>query len=439
MEGRVKDVIDRYCKGKMKALWTDWSKFSYWRRVEIAVCEAWEKIGKVPAGTTAAVKKSRFTVRRIREIEKTTSHDLVAFVNCLAESIGDEGRYIHYGVTSYDIEDTAQALMLQKAAVIILDDLEKVRNVIAGLALKHMSTPMIGRTHGIQAEPITFGAKMAVWHAQIERDVIRVRAAREAVRVGKTSGAVGIFGNVDPEIEDEVCKSLSLEPTIATQIVQRDRHAQFVLALAQVACTLDGLATEMRNLQRTEILEVQEMFLPGQRGSSAMPHKRNPWRFETVCALAKVARGYVIPALENIPSWHERDLTNSASERIILPDICCAVDFMLQSMAVLMGRIEVRNEQMLRNLEMMGQLVFSEHVLLALIQKGMTRDEAYKVCQRNAANCWDNAVSFRTALELDQDCASRLSGAELDECFNLDHHLRNVKAIFMRAGLVEPA
>ncbi len=430
-------MIERYSLPEMKAIWSEENKFQTWLDVEIAVCEAWEHFGAIPKGTTEKIKAgARFDVKRIAEIEAETHHDLIAFVKCVTENLGEEGRYVHYGVTSYDIEDTAAALRMRRACDIIIKDLEKLLGSIAKLAQEHKMTPMIGRTHGVQAEPITFGFKMAVHYSQFQRDLERIRDAREAISVGKISGAVGIFGNVNPEIEEFVCERLGLTPApISTQIVQRDRHAAVLARLGILASSCENLATEMRNLQRTEILEVQEMFLPGQRGSSAMPHKRNPWRFETICGLARVVRSNAIPAMENIVSWHERDLTNSAAERIIIPDSFLATDFVLNSLAKLLDKLEINKDRMQQNLEMMGQLVFSEHVLLALVRKGMTRDDAYKVCQRNAAKCWDENVSYRAALSQDPEVTSRLTDAELDECFNLEHHLRNVGAIFERLGL----
>lgn len=421
----------------MKAIWSEENKFQSWLDVEIAVCEAQEHFGKVPKGVTEKIKAgAKFCVKRIEEIEQETAHDLIAFVKCVTENLGDEGKYVHYGVTSYDIEDTAMALRLKQSADLIVEDLEKLAEVVAKLAREHKMTPMIGRTHGVHAEPITFGFKMAVWYSQIQRDVERVKAAREAISYGKISGAVGIFGNIDPKVEQCVCDRLGLKVApVSTQIVQRDRHAQFLAALAIAASSAENFATEMRNLQRTEILEVQEMFLPGQRGSSAMPHKRNPWRFESIVGLARVVRGNVVPAMENITSWHERDNTNSACERVIIPDSCLATDFLLQSLTKLMSRLEINTDNMQANLEKMGQLVFSEHVLLALVQKGVTREDGYKICQRNAAKCWDDGVSFRQALEQDEAVCSVLSSEELGECFDLVHHLRNVDAILERLGI----
>jgi adenylosuccinate lyase len=430
-------MIERYSLPKMKAIWSEQNKFQTWLDVEIAVCEAQEQFGNIPKGTSERVKAgAKFTVARIEEIERETHHDLIAFVKAVTENLGDEGKYVHYGVTSYDIEDTAMALRMKQSADLIIEDLEKLLEVVGKLAREHKATVMIGRTHGVHAEPITFGFKMAVWYSQIQRDIERIKAAREAISYGKISGAVGIFGNIDPKMEEFVCDKLGLSVApVSTQIIQRDRHAQFLTALAIAASSAENWATEMRNLQRTEILEVQEMFLPGQRGSSAMPHKRNPWRFESIVGLARVVRSNSIPAMENITSWHERDNTNSACERIIIPDSCQATDFLLQSLTRLMTRLEINTDNMQANLEKMGQLVFSEHVLLALVQKGMTREEGYKVCQRNAAKCWDDGVSFRQALEQDGDVQRLLSGCELGECFNLEHHLRNVETILERLGI----
>ena len=430
-------MLSRYALPGMSSIWSEENKFQSWLDVEIAVCEAQEKFGKIPVGTTKKIKAgAKFSVERIEEIEKETAHDLIAFCKAVTENLGDEGRYLHYGVTSYDIEDTATALRMQQAADMIIEDLFNLLSAIRRLAKEHKMTPMIGRTHGVQAEPITFGFKMAVWYSEVQRDIERMKAARESISYGKISGAVGIFGNIGPEQEEFVCERLGLKAApVSTQIIQRDRHAQFITTLAIIASGLENYATEMRNLQRTEILEVQEMFLPGQRGSSAMPHKRNPWRFETICSLARIVRSNAQPAMENIVSWHERDLANSAAERIIIPDTCMAVDFMLQSLTKLLDRLEVNVGHMQKNLEMMGQLVFSEHVLLALVQKGMTRDEGYKACQRNAAKCWDENIPFRQAIESDSEVMALLSQKDIDECFNLEHHLKNVDIIFARLGL----
>ena len=430
-------MIDRYSLPEMKAVWDEQNKFQTWLDVEIAVCEALAEFGQIPSEAAATIKRNAgFTVERILEIEQETHHDLMAFVKCVTENLGDEGKYVHFGVTSYDIEDTATAIRMRQAADIIIADLEALLKTIGEKAREHKDTVMIGRTHGVHAEPITFGLKMAVWYSQIQRDIERMKRAREDISVGKISGAVGSFANIDPKIEESVCRRLGLKPApVSTQIVQRDRHAEYVVALAIIASGVENYATEMRNLQRTEILEVQEHFEPGQRGSSAMPHKRNPWRFESVSSLARVVRGNVIPALENITSWHERDLANSAAERIVIPDSCFAVDFALQTFTKLMQRLVVLPENMKRNLGMMGGLVCSEQVMLALVKKGMSREDAYKAAQRNAAKSWEGQ-DFRAVLEADEDVSARLSKEELDECFDIKYHLKNIDVVFERLGLL---
>ena len=430
-------MLDRYSLPEMKQIWSEENKFRTWLDVEIAVAEAWEHFGTAPAGTLEKIREhASFTVERIEEIEQETHHDLIAFVKCITENMGDEQRFVHYGVTSYDIEDTALALRLRASADIIIRDLEALQATVGRLAREHAHTPCIGRTHGVHAEPVTFGFKMCVWYSMLCRDIERVKAAREEINTGKISGAVGIFGNAEPYLEERVCNTLGLRNApVSTQIIQRDRHAQLLSAFAIAASDCENWATEMRNLQRTEILEVQEMFLPGQRGSSAMPHKRNPWRFETIVGLARVIRANVIPAMESITSWHERDNTNSACERVIFADSCCALDFILTSFNKLMNKLEINKDNMLANLGRMGQLVFSEHVLLCLIRKGLTREEGYKVCQRNAARTWDENVSFREALEQDPVIREKLSREDLDSCFDLEHHYRNVDTILKRLGL----
>lgn len=430
-------MVTRYSLPEMRHIWSEENKFKSWLDVEIAVCEAWENYGMIPKGTTEKVKaNASFTVERIEEIEQETHHDLIAFVKCITENMGEEQRFVHYGVTSYDIEDTALGLRLKQSAEIIIKDLKEFRETVGKLAVEHAHTPCIGRTHGVHAEPVTFGFKMCVWYSMLDRDIDRVTRAMEDISFGKISGAVGIFGNSEPCIEERVCANLNLKNApVSTQIIQRDRHAELICALSIAASTCENWATEMRNLQRTEILEVQEMFLPGQRGSSAMPHKRNPWRFETIVGLARVIRANAQPAMENITSWHERDNTNSACERVIFADSLLALDFILSSFNKLMNKLEINKDNMMANIEKMGQLVFSEHVLLALIRKGLTREEGYKVCQRNAANTWDLNISFRESLEKDEKVIELLSKDDLDNCFDLEHHYRNMDAILSRLGL----
>lgn len=429
-------MIDRYSLPKMKAIWDEQNKFQTWLDVELAVAEAHERLGTVPQGTAEKMRtNAKFTIERVEEIEAVTHHDLIAFTKAVMENLGDESRYFHYGVTSYDIEDTAMAIRLRQSADLLIEDLEGLLNVVGKLAREHKYTLMIGRTHGVHAEPITFGFKMAVWYSEIERDIARVKQAREDISYGKTSGAVGIYANIDPRVEQCVCEKLGLKAApVSTQIIQRDRHAQFLTTLGICASSLENFATEMRNLQRTEILEVQEMFLPGQRGSSAMPHKRNPWRFETVCGLARVVRSNALPAMENVVSWHERDNTNSAAERVIFPDCCLALDFMIQSFTKLMSRLEVNVDNMRRNLEMMGGLVFSERIMLMMVEKGMSKDDAYVTVQENAAKTWAGE-NFKTALASDPRVTALLSKDELDEIFDYQHHVRNVDIVFERLGL----
>ena len=429
-------MIERYSLPKMKAIWEEQNKFQTWLDVEIAVCEANEHFGKIPKGACDKIKaNAKFTIERIDEIEQETHHDLIAFVKAVMENLGDEGKYVHYGVTSYDIEDTAMAIRLRQSADLIIEDLEGLLDVVRNLAREHKYTLMIGRTHGVHAEPITFGFKMAVWYSQIQRDIARMKQVREDISFGKISGAVGIYANIDPRVEAFVCEKLGLKSApVSTQIIQRDRHAEFLTTLGICASSLENYATEMRNLQRTEILEVQEMFLPGQRGSSAMPHKRNPWRFETVCGLARVIRANSIPAMENEVSWHERDNTNSAAERIIIPDSCLALDFMIQSFTKLMSRLEVNVDNMKRNLEMMGGLVFSERIMLTMVEKGMSKEDAYLTVQQNAAKAWAGE-NFRDAIASDPRVSAILSKEQLDEIFDYKHHVRNVDVIFERLGI----
>jgi adenylosuccinate lyase len=429
-------MIDRYSLPKMKAIWEQENRFRKWLDVEIAVAEGLAQYGYIPNDAPAKITAgARFTVERVLEIEETTQHDVMAFVKAVTENLGDEGKYVHYGITSYDVVDTALGLLLRESADLIIADLEKLAAVIRERAREHKHTLMIGRTHGIHAEPITFGFKLAGWYAQVLRDIERVKSARDAVSVGKISGAVGIYANIDPRVEEFVCKKLGLRPADhSTQIVARDRHAQFLAALAIIAGSLENFATELRSLQRTEILEVQEYFAKGQKGSSAMPHKRNPRLSEQVVGLARVVRANLYPALENITTWHERDLTNSSVERIILPDSCLLVDYLLNTFARVVERLVIYPENMMRNLEQMGGLVFSERIMLKLVEKGLSREDAYVIVQENAARAWEGE-NFREALESDSRVTAVLSKDEFAEIFDYQHHVRNVDLIFERLGI----
>jgi adenylosuccinate lyase len=429
-------MIPRYSLPQMKSIWEQNNRFQKWLDVEIAVAEGLAEYGYIPKDAPGKIKSgAKFTVERILEIEETTQHDVMAFVKCVTENLGEEGKFVHYGITSYDVVDTALGLLLRESADLIIADLESLASAIKLKAQEHKYTVMIGRTHGIHAEPITFGFKLAGWYAQVQRDIERMRAARVAVSVGKVSGAVGIYANIDPRVEEFVCDKLGLGiAEHSTQIVARDRHAQFLTSLAIIAGSLENFATELRNLQRTEILEVQEYFAKGQKGSSAMPHKRNPRLSEQVAGLARIVRSNAFPALENIVSWHERDLTNSSVERIIIPDSCLLIDYLLNSFTKVLERLLVYPENMKRNLEQMGGLVFSERIMLKLVEKGLSREEAYMIVQENAAKAWAGE-NFHEALVRDHRVAGTLSEDELGEIFDYSHHVRNVDFVFERLGL----
>jgi adenylosuccinate lyase len=433
-------VIERYTTSAMEAVWSRQAKYQRWLDVELAVCEAWCEAGVVPRADWEAIRtRARFELARCDEIEKVTRHDLVAFVRNVSENVSgtdalspelealrdDPSRWIHFGVTSYDIIDTALAAMLRDSCAILDSSLENLLRELERLFARAGSLPCIGRTHGIHAEPITFGHKVQGWWYELQRSRIRLAACREEVSVGKVSGAVGIHAHAGPEFEAAVCSRLGLRADPgSTQIVARDRHAGLLCALAVLAGSLERVATELRNLQRTEILEVQEEFAPGQTGSSAMPHKRNPWNAETVCGLARVVRGNAHAMLETLATWHERDLTNSSLERIVFPDTLHLVDFMLHRTAAIVAKLVVLPENMERNLGAMGGLVFSEHVMMELVRRGMSREGAYKSAQRAAARAWDGE-DFRAALEDDPEVAALLSSEALDRAFDLRHHLRN--------------
>ena len=430
-------MIERYSHPEMRSLWEPHAKTQRWLDVEIAVCEGLAHFGLIPTEDVEKIKAgSKFELDRIAELELETRHDVMAFVKNVQEHLGQEGRFVHYGITSYDVVDTALSMLLRDSADIILKDTEALLAVVGRIALEHKDTLQIGRTHGIHAEPITFGFKLAIWYAELQRNIERLKAARESIAYGKVSGAVGTHANIEPKVEEWVCARLGLKPApVSTQIIQRDRHAQFVTTLAILAGSLEKFSTELRNLQRTEILEVQEYFAAGQRGSSAMPHKRNPWNSETVTGLARVVRGNVIPALENVTTWHERDLANSSVERIILPDTCMLVDWMLRKFTNILDTLIIYPDNMLKNLEKMGGLVSSEQVMLSLIEKGLSRDDAYKVAQRNAAKAW-SGQSFKSALAEDETVQEHLTAEDLEHIFDVRYHLKHIDETFRRVGLL---
>lgn len=420
----------------MNAIWSRQAKYQVWQDVEVAIVEAHADLGAVPGEAVEIIKqKATFDIDRCDEIEKETRHDLMAFVRNLSENIGPEGRYVHLGVTSYDVIDTALAIMLRNSCDVLLESSHALAAEIRRLADEHAHTPEIGRTHGIHAEPITFGFKCANWYAELQRNISRLEQVRTEVAVGKVSGAVGIHAITSPEMENLVCERLGLTADPAsTQIVNRDRHANFMNVLALLGAGLERIATELRNLQRTEILEVQEAFAAGQTGSSAMPHKRNPWNSETVCGLARLLRANAHAMLESVATWHERDLTNSSLERVIFPDSCHLADFMLKRLTTILKGLHVFPETMMANLRKMGDLVFSEHVMIALIHAGMSRESAYKVAQRNAAKAWEGH-DFKTSVANDPDVVERLTPEKVEELFSLEHHLRHVDHTLTATGV----
>ncbi len=444
-------MIDRYTTPAMSEIWSREAKYRRWLEVELAVCEAWAEEGVIAQEDLRTIReRAAFDLARCDEIEAETRHDLAAFVRCVEESVdggrgdphpptpspypdsvetrgGGAGRWIHFGLTSYDVIDTALGMMLCDSCAVLFESLGKLSSAIEGLKSGAGATPMIGRTHGIHAEPITFGHKLAGWLAELDRAETRLRFCADDVAVGKVSGAVGVHPHVSPEMERRICERLGLRPDlVSTQIVGRDRLASLLCVLAVLAGSLERIATELRSLQRTEIREVEEGFGAGQKGSSSMPHKRNPWSSETVCGLARLVRANAHAMLETIATWHERDLTNSSLERVILPDTFHAVDFMLNRLASIVSNLQVLPENMTKNLRLMGDLVFSEHLMNSLIAKGSSRDEAYRIAQRNAEKAWGGA-DFRACVESDAAVCERLSEEEIARVFDLEHHLRHAE------------
>jgi adenylosuccinate lyase len=431
-------MIRRYTRPEMGAVWSDEAKYAKWLAVEVAVCEAYARRGTIPADAVERIRRrARVDARRIEEIEQTVRHDVIAFLTNLEEAIGPDSRYVHLGLTSSDVVDTALALQLVEAADRLLAGLDALRDVLRALALRHRDTVMVGRTHGVHAEPTTFGLKVAGWYAEAGRNRERLLRARETVRVGKISGAVGNFAHVAPEIEAEVCRALGLEPApVSTQVLQRDRHAEFVGAGAILGGSLEKIATEIRSLQRTEILELEEPFGEGQKGSSAMPHKRNPVSCEQVTGLARVLRAHAGAALEDIALWHERDISHSSVERIILPDTTILLDYLLAHMARILGGLVVDPERMRENLERSHGLIYSQRVLLALTDAGLPRQAAYDVVQRQAMRAWRERRSFLECLQEDSEVTTRVGADTLKACFDPAWYLRHVDTVFRRAGLV---
>jgi len=452
-------MIERYSYPQMKAVWEQENRYRKWLEVELMVAEGWAEIGRIPKEAAAKLRENGDRllskgfdfgriVQRTLEIEgdvpgfepkpgqPVIRHDLIAFLAAVSEHLGEESAYLHFGITSYDTEDTATCMMLRESCDLIVEAAEALGDAIRERAREHKWTPMVGRTHGVHAEPITFGLKLVVWLAELERDIERVGQARESVSLGMASGPVGSYGTVDPRVEEYVCKRLGVEaPKATSQIVQRDRFAHYVTALAILGGSLERFSTEVRNLQRTEILEVEEPFRKGQRGSSSMPHKRNPMTCERITGLARIVRSYVVPALECMAQWHERDLTNSSVERIVLPDSSLLVDYMLRKFADVVKGMVVYPEHMRANLEKMKGLVMSEHVMLALVDKGMGKDEAYRTVQAVAMKAFETGGNFREMVAQEPSISGKLSKDELGECFDYERHLKRVEAAYRRVGL----
>jgi adenylosuccinate lyase len=427
-------MIDRYTLPEMGALWSEQSKFQKWLDVEIAVCEVHAEMGTIPADALEQIKsRAKFSVERINQIEEQTNHDVIAFTTNLAENIGDAARFVHYGLTSSDVVDTANALLLRDACDLLLAKIDKLLDVLKRRAFEFKHTPQIGRTHGIHAEPTSFGLTFALWYAEMQRNRERLGRAREAVAVGKISGAVGTFALLDPAVEEKVCARLGLKAAaVSTQIIQRDRYAEYLCTLGIIASSLDKFALNVRHWQRTEVNEAQERFGAGQKGSSAMPHKRNPITSERICGLARVVRANSLVGLENVALWHERDISHSSAERVVLPDSSIGLDYLLHKATSLLDGLVVYPERMLRNLQLTRGLIFSGQLLLALTQKGVSREAAYEWIQRNAMKVWDGDENFQELLSRDSDITSHLSTAEIDSVFTLDTYLRNVDTIFER-------
>ncbi|MGH9345608.1 MAG: adenylosuccinate lyase [Terriglobia bacterium] len=425
-------MIPRYTRPEMGRIWSDENKFSQWLEVETVTAEVEAEAGMIPKSAARAIRRrGGFNVEQIREIERKVKHDVIAFTTNVSARVGKEGRYLHYGLTSNDVVDTAQSLLIREASELLLQGLQRLGQVLKKRAYEFKMTPMVGRTHGIHAEPITFGLKLANWYAENSRNIARLAQASHEMRVGKLSGAVGAYAHLSPALERKICARLGLRPVpIATQVIQRDRHAHYVSTLAVAAASLENIALEIRGLQRTEVREAEEFFAPEQKGSSAMPHKRNPVTAEQICGLARVVRAHAQAALENVALWHERDISHSSVERIILPDSTILLDYMLAKTAALVETMFVYPERMRENLDMLKGLVFSGELLLALAARGASREDAYRWVQRNAMQVWQTRQDFRTLVEADADIRRTLKPREIARVFSLQRQLRNVDAIF---------
>jgi adenylosuccinate lyase len=425
-------MIKRYTRPEMGAIWEDQNRYQKWLDVELAVCEAWSELGEIPADALKRIKdKASFKVERIDEIEKVVKHDVIAFLTSIAEFVGEDSRFVHLGLTSYDVVDTALSLLLKESMEKTQKDLKTLSDVIKDMALQHKHTVMVGRTHGVHAEPITFGVKLLVWYEEIKRHQERVGRALDVISVGRISGSVGTYIHLDPKLEELSLAKIGLQPAkVSTQVLQRDRHAEVVFVLALICASLDKFAQEIRHLQKTEVLELEESFTKGQKGSSSMPHKKNPVRTERASGMARLPRGNLQVALENIPLWHERDISHSSAERIILPDSFITTDFLLAEMTDIIRNWRVHPDKMKDNVNLTRGLVFSQRVLLALTDKELSREEAYKLVQRNSLDAWDEGKEFKELLLADKEVTDCLSTQEIEECFSLDPYLGKIDYIF---------
>jgi len=427
-------MIDRYSLPAMKNIWEEKNKYKTWLKVELLVCEALFKLRKIDKESIEHIRKNaRYSIDRIQEIEKVTQHDVLAFTTTVGENLGEYSRYFHQGLTSSDILDTSLALMLKQSAEIIIEDIDNLINALKERALEHKYTLMVGRTHGVHAEPITFGYKMALWFSEMQRNLERMKRAHEEISYGKISGAVGTFAHIDPHVEEYVCVGLGLKPAkISNQIIQRDRHAYYLSTLAVIASSLEKFATEIRGMQRTEIYEVEEKFAAGQKGSSAMPHKRNPIICERICGLSRVVRSNAMTALENVNLWQERDISHSSAERIIIPDSNILIDYMLQKFIILISNLNVYPKRMKENLEKTKGLIFSQKIMLDLTEKGLSREEAYRIVQGISMRVWQGKAEFKELLLGDTEVGKYLTSPEIEKCFDYQTYLKNIDSIFIR-------
>ncbi|MFA5605002.1 MAG: adenylosuccinate lyase [Dehalococcoidales bacterium] len=431
-------MIERYSRPQMKKVWSDENKFTKWLDVEIAVCESWAELGKIPRNAVPKIKMARLNMKRMEEILQETHHDMTAFIGSVSESLGPESRFIHLGMTSSDVMDTALSLQLVEASNILNEDIKALLSVLVEKAIKYKYTVMIGRTHGIHAEPTSFGLKLALWIEEMQRNRQRLVEATKMIAVGKISGAVGTYATLTPEVEEKACAKLMLSPaSISNQVLQRDRHAQFLTTLAIIGGSLEKFATEIRGLQKTDTREVEEPFSEGQTGSSAMPHKRNPELCERICGLSRLIRGYSVTAMENIALWHERDISHSSTERVIMPDACLTLDYMLSIFTNIMDGLMVYPDAMEANMNKTKGLIYSQRVMLALIDKGLSRQQAYKMVQKNAMKSWKGSKDFLKLLKADKDVLAVMTSEELESIFDYKYYLRYVDEIFKRLGLTE--